>query len=195
VGQRGPTSFLTKREVALAEFLHWGCHKVPLAQDLERYKNRDGKAARRVLRTNADYEAIRCDKKRPKPFKGKIDHSNIFQFGLGLGLANLTAEELAIFFATASALVAATRTMPLPWQRSEGNSLTLSNEPRTCHCRSMTPAMVPTVMETCRKSNRYEPIVVPDAAHRAATLVGAPGVVHQVPTTSGARVLQSLAGH
>jgi hypothetical protein len=62
-------------------------------------KERDGKAVRRVLRTVADYEAIRCEQKKPKPFKGKIDHSNIFQFGLGpLGLQNLTAEELAIFF-------------------------------------------------------------------------------------------------
>jgi hypothetical protein len=60
--------------------------------------NGDGEASRRFQRTFADYEAIRCDKQKPKPFKGKIDHSNMFQFGLGLGLENLTAEELAIFF-------------------------------------------------------------------------------------------------
>jgi hypothetical protein len=85
-------------EIALAEFLHWERHKVPHTKDIERLNHRDGNAARRVLRTMADYEGIRCDKKRPKPFKGKADHSSIFGFGLGLGLENLSGEELAIFF-------------------------------------------------------------------------------------------------
>jgi hypothetical protein len=86
-------------EIAVASALHWERHKVPLAQDIERMNMRDGEATRRILRTMADYEAIRCEQKKPKPFKGKIDHSNLFQIGLGpLGLQNLTAEELAIFF-------------------------------------------------------------------------------------------------
>jgi hypothetical protein len=85
-------------EVAAAAFLHWERHKTPLDQDIERMNSGDGGASRRFQRTFADYEAIRCDQKKPKPFKGKIDHSNIFGFGLGLGLENLTGDELAIFF-------------------------------------------------------------------------------------------------
>ncbi len=84
--------------VALAAFLHWERHKIPLTVDVERMKKGDGKASRRFQRTFADFEAIRCEKKKPNPFKGKMDHSNMFQFGLKLGLENLTAEELAIFF-------------------------------------------------------------------------------------------------
>lgn len=84
--------------LAMAAFLHWERHKIPLARDVKRMEEKDGEAVRRVLRTVGDYEAIRCDRKRPKPFKGKIDHSNIFGFGLGLGLEKLTAEELAVFF-------------------------------------------------------------------------------------------------
>jgi hypothetical protein len=93
-----PVGSNEQEEIALAAFLHWERHKVPLAQDVERMDKRDGKAVRRVLRTVTDYEAIRCDKRKPKAFKGKMDHSNIFGFGLRLGLENLTAEELAIFF-------------------------------------------------------------------------------------------------
>jgi len=85
-------------EIALAEFLHWERHKVAHSQDMERYNKQDGNAARRILRTMADYEGIRCDRKKPKPFKGKVDHSIIFGFGLGLGLENLSGEELAVFF-------------------------------------------------------------------------------------------------
>jgi hypothetical protein len=84
--------------VIVAEQLHWERFKIPLREDVKKMEARDGEASRRVLRTASDYEGLRCENQRPKPFKGNVNHSQILGFGIGLGLENLTAAELAIFF-------------------------------------------------------------------------------------------------
>jgi hypothetical protein len=87
-------------EQGIAELLHWERHKTPLVQDVQKMEARNGEAARRVLQTGLEYEALRCEQKRPKPFKGNLEHSNMFETLYGFGLERLTSEELAEFFDT-----------------------------------------------------------------------------------------------
>jgi hypothetical protein len=88
----------TGNERGFAEYLHWLRHKTPLWKDLERQEARNGRAAKRVLRTASDFQGLRCDHKRPKGFKGDLEHSNMFDLLWGFGVENLTPEALAYFF-------------------------------------------------------------------------------------------------
>jgi hypothetical protein len=85
-------------ELGFLEDLHFQRHGVPLKLDLERAEARDGEAARRLQRTERDYEELRCDHRPIPPFKGNLEHSNIFQLLWGFGAEKLTPEELADFF-------------------------------------------------------------------------------------------------
>ena len=87
-----------KDELGILEGLHWERFKTPLIQDIQGMQARDGRAARRVLQTGRDYEALRCDHKKPKPFKGNLEHWNMFEVLWGLGIENLTPLEMADFF-------------------------------------------------------------------------------------------------
>jgi hypothetical protein len=93
-----PTLASEVAATGIAEFLHWERHKIPLKKDLLEMERARGDASRRVLLTGLEYEALRCDNQRPKPFKGDVEHSDIFKVLWGLGVEVLTPEELAVFF-------------------------------------------------------------------------------------------------
>jgi hypothetical protein len=83
-----------------AEYLHWHRHVEPLEADLQKMQAKDYKASTRVQRTFGDLEILRCKEGRLKPFKGGArgtDHWDFFAMGWGLGLEQLTPEELADF--------------------------------------------------------------------------------------------------
>jgi uncharacterized protein YdcH (DUF465 family) len=85
---------------AVAEYLHWNRHKTPLEQDVHEMQSKDYAASTRVQRTLQDYEVLRCDQGPVKPFKGGqdgTDHWDFLVMGWGLGLQNLSPEELADF--------------------------------------------------------------------------------------------------
>lgn len=82
----------------VAEWVHWERHKTPLKQDAEKRLAKDYDASRRVLRTASDLETIRCEKGPIQPFKGNLEHWNMFETLWGLGIENLSPEELVEFF-------------------------------------------------------------------------------------------------
>lgn len=65
--------------------------------DLKKRQQKDWPASRKVLRTLSDLERLRCGQ-RIRPFKGDLEHSNMFQTMWGFGLEKLNPEELAYFF-------------------------------------------------------------------------------------------------
>jgi|SRR5215472_223024 len=81
----------------VAEWIHFERHRTPLKVDLEKRAAKDYKASRRLLRTAGDWEARRCNRKI-QPFKGELQHRNLFETLWGFGLESLTPEELAFFF-------------------------------------------------------------------------------------------------
>ncbi|HET9305794.1 MAG TPA: hypothetical protein VFO46_07195 [Candidatus Sulfotelmatobacter sp.] len=81
----------------IADWIHFDRHKIPLKQDLQRRQNRDWGSTSRVLRTANDMEQLRCGKPI-RPFKGNLEHQNMFESFWGLGIEKLTPEELADFF-------------------------------------------------------------------------------------------------
>jgi hypothetical protein len=81
----------------IADWIHFERHKIPLKQDLERRQNRDWKSTSRVLRTATDMEQLRCGKPI-RPFKGNLEHQNMFDTFWGFGIERLSPEELADFF-------------------------------------------------------------------------------------------------
>lgn len=85
---------------AVAEYLHWNRHKTSLERDVQEMQSKDYGASTRVQRTFQDYEILRCDQGPVKPFKGGregTDHWDFLMMGWGLGLQNLSLEELADF--------------------------------------------------------------------------------------------------
>jgi len=88
---KGPDS------VHIAEWIHFERNKIPFKDDLERRQEKDWKSTHRVLRTITDMEQLRCGK-RIRPFKGNLEHSNMFENFWGFGLEKLAPEELADFF-------------------------------------------------------------------------------------------------
>jgi hypothetical protein len=84
-------------EAAVAEYVHWHRHKKSLGKDTQEMKAKDHAASRRVQRTFSDYETLRCGQGPIKSFKGDADHWDFFATGWGLGLENLSPEELADF--------------------------------------------------------------------------------------------------
>jgi hypothetical protein len=79
------------------EWLHFERHRVPLKVDMEKARQRDFDAFRRLLRTAEDITNLHCE--RPvKPFKVDLEHSNMFEVLWGFGIENLTPEELADVF-------------------------------------------------------------------------------------------------
>ena len=64
---------------------------------MEKARQRDFDAFRRLLRTAEDITNLHCE--RPvKPFKVDLEHSNMFEVLWGFGIENLTPEELADVF-------------------------------------------------------------------------------------------------
>jgi hypothetical protein len=57
----------------------------------------DRRSTDKFLQLEANRERVRYDEGLP-PFKGNIDHRILMKYGLGYGLENATAEELAEFF-------------------------------------------------------------------------------------------------
>jgi hypothetical protein len=80
------------------EWFHFERHRIRFRQDEEDARKGDWEASRRVQRTTADVEQLRCGKGPILSFQGNLDHSNIFQTMWGLGTEKLTQEELADFF-------------------------------------------------------------------------------------------------
>src|SRR5215472_15512428 len=84
-------------DLGVAEWIHFERHRTPLKVDLEKRAAKDYKASRRLLRTAGDCEALRCNRKI-QPFKGELEHRNVFETLWGFGLESLTPEELAFFY-------------------------------------------------------------------------------------------------
>ena len=84
-------------EAAVAEYVHWHRHKKSFGKDTQGMKAKDHAASRRVQRTFSDYEMLRCGQGPIKPFKGDADRWDLFAAGWGLGLEQLSPEELADF--------------------------------------------------------------------------------------------------
>lgn len=85
------------QEAAVAEYVHWHRHKKPFGKDTKKMNAKNHAASRRVQRTFSDYEMLRCGQGPIKPFKGDADHWDFIKTGWGLGLENLSPEELADF--------------------------------------------------------------------------------------------------
>jgi hypothetical protein len=80
------------------EWLHFERHGIPFKHDEEDAMKGDWGASRRVQKTIADAEQLRCGKGPIKRFQGNLEHSNMFETMWGLGIERLTEEELAAFF-------------------------------------------------------------------------------------------------
>lgn len=80
------------------ELQHWDRHKIPLRFDVEKMADKNWDASRRVQRTIADLEQLRCGKGPILPFKFQIEHADIFLTLWGLGIEKLSPEEMADFF-------------------------------------------------------------------------------------------------
>ena len=84
-------------DLGVAEWIHFERHRTPLKGDLEKRAVKDYEASRRILRTAGDLEALRRNRKI-QPFKGELEHRNMFEVLWGFGMESLTPEELAFFF-------------------------------------------------------------------------------------------------
>jgi hypothetical protein len=82
----------------ITEWLHWERHRSTFKQDAEKRLAKDFDASQRVLRTASDLERLRCEKGPIQPFKGNLEHWNMFEVLWGYGLEKLSPEELAEFF-------------------------------------------------------------------------------------------------
>jgi hypothetical protein len=81
----------------VVEWIHWMRHGTTFEDDVKRMQT-DYEASLRVQRTFSDFEALRFGRGL-KRFKGELDHTCVFKFGIGLGLELLTPAELADLFA------------------------------------------------------------------------------------------------
>lgn len=81
----------------IADWIHFERHRVPLSADIQRRREKDWDSTHRLLRTVSDMEQLRCGKPI-MPFKGNLEHWNMFEVLWGLGLEKLNPEELADFF-------------------------------------------------------------------------------------------------
>jgi len=81
----------------VAECIHFERHRTPLKLDAAKRSSKDYDASRRILRTAADLEALRCGRKI-RAFKGELEHRDMFETLWGFGVERLTPEELVIFF-------------------------------------------------------------------------------------------------
>jgi hypothetical protein len=79
------------------EIIHFQRHNRLFEQDSEKMRAGDWDASRRIQRTFADLEQIRCGKGPIRKFKVDVGHWNIFETLWGFGIEQLTAEELADF--------------------------------------------------------------------------------------------------
>lgn len=84
-------------EQGIAEGLHWLRHKTPLQQDVAKMESKDGRAARRVMQTGIEYEALRCDRQKPRPFKNDLEHFTLFWALWDFGIGSLSPEALTDF--------------------------------------------------------------------------------------------------
>jgi hypothetical protein len=82
----------------IVESIYFERHKIPMKQDSVQMEAGDWGASRRVQRTFGDVEQLRCRKGPIRPFKGNLEHSNMFETLWGFGIELLTEEELADFF-------------------------------------------------------------------------------------------------
>jgi len=86
----------------VAEWMHWKRHRTPAKQDAQKSRAKDWEASKRLQRTSADFEQVRCGKGPVQHFKNAtkdgLEHSTMFEILWGLGLEKFTPEELADFF-------------------------------------------------------------------------------------------------
>ena len=83
----------------VAEWIHWARHGTPAKKDAKKTRAKDWGGSRRLQRTTADLEQLRCEKGPIQPFKGDLEHSTMFvTLGKGFGMEELTPEELTDFF-------------------------------------------------------------------------------------------------
>lgn len=80
------------------QYLHFRRHGTAAALDMQLASANDHRAWKRLQRTEQDYAALACGKGPVKASKSDATHSDIFLFGIGLGLEKLGEEELADFF-------------------------------------------------------------------------------------------------
>jgi hypothetical protein len=88
----------SNEQIGMLEFLHFNRHGKPLAPDLYLARTRKPDAWKRVILTEQDYATVVCAAGRVKASKADPTHADVFLFGIGLGLEELTEEELADFF-------------------------------------------------------------------------------------------------
>ncbi len=82
------------------EFFAWMCwrrFRKPLWKLVQEEWDGSVKAAKNLVRLREDWQQLGRGQEL-KPFKGHLDHHQILEVGLSLGLEKLTAEELADFF-------------------------------------------------------------------------------------------------
>lgn len=88
----------SNEEVGMLEFLHFNRHGMPLAPDLHLARAREPDGWKRLIQTEQDYATVFCAAGRVKASKADPAHADVFLHGIGLGLEDLTEEELADFF-------------------------------------------------------------------------------------------------
>ena len=87
----------TTEDEALFAWLCWRRFRKPLWKLLQEERDGSLKAAKNLVRLREDWQQLVRGQKL-KPFKGHLDHHQILEVGLSLGLEKLTAEELADCF-------------------------------------------------------------------------------------------------
>jgi hypothetical protein len=90
---KGPYSD-SDHQLGLRERLHWQRHHEVLKLDLQRLEKGDTKAFDRVVTTITDDYRSRFDPKWKATFRFDLDHSALFEMGLGFGLEDLTADDV-----------------------------------------------------------------------------------------------------
>jgi hypothetical protein len=82
----------------VAEGLHFMRHGTVFEQDVRKYEARNGAAAQRILKSASEWEGLRCERKRPKPYKNDIEHFTMLYALWDFGIGELTPNTLAAFF-------------------------------------------------------------------------------------------------
>ena len=75
------------------EWLHWNRFHKPLWQDKLRANDGDITASKRITQTFSEYDDWRENPNWTPVFKRDLDHNEMFQHGIGLGLNKLNQEE------------------------------------------------------------------------------------------------------
>ena len=87
----------TTEDEELFAWMCWRRFRKPLWKLVQEEWDGSVKAAKNLVRLREDWQQLERGQKL-KPFKGHLDHRQILEVGLSLGLEKLTAEELADCF-------------------------------------------------------------------------------------------------